>query len=105
MERLLKIDEVAQFFNKSKSTIYQNPKKYGMFKINSSLRAKKEDLELLIEESKRKRNNVIRLALVDNTTREEKQWHCLKGMKRGISISQHPAVSELSDLLGQKIRN
>lgn len=99
MDQLLTKEEVAEALKLSENTIKSNPAKYHMFKVGGVWRATKQDVANYIDESRKKHNNVIRLALGKGNNGGKKCRYS-RGMMSTISTSGHPAVKELKNLLG-----
>ena len=93
------IPYVAKTLKLSKHTVQANPQKYHMYKIGGFWRISETDLKNFIDESKKRNNNVIRLALV-NDKKESKKCHYQSETASIISTSAHQAANELDELLG-----
>ena len=90
---------VAKALKLSEHTVRANPTKYHMYKIGGFWRISESDLQNYIDESKKRNNNVIRLALV-NDKKESKKCHYQSETASIISTSAHQAANELDELLG-----
>jgi hypothetical protein len=90
---------VAKALKLSEHTVRANPAKYHMYKIGGFWRISESDLQNYIDESRKRNNNVIRLALV-NDNKEIKKCHYQREMASIISTSARQAANELDALLG-----
>lgn len=98
MKPLYDISYVAKTLKLSEHTVRANPQKYHMYKIGGFWRISQTDLQDFIDKSKKRNNNAIRLALV-NDKKEIKKCHYQSEKASIISTSAHQAAIELDDLL------